>query len=471
MCSLGARVVRVSDEELRARERGLDDGDVAGRLRVAAELTRSGRRDEALAILLPCRADPAVRRVLGSFPSWSTGGDAGGSCFVGGSIGSGSPRVLWRTPFAGVLRSWGVGGGAGHVLLASPIAIVCTGERAKPGTELTGSGFLAALDPLTGERLWERSWDVAFVVGDGSGGGWVSGGKLWEPVLAIAGDVLLVWTHGVLTALDLFTGDTVYRVGAQTEKGIALASEALLVVADDKGLTAFTFPDPRVPPVRAWRSGTVMKLNRLPPIARATRDLVLVADAKDDVVALDRATGQERWRVDGDEVIADEAGLVAWGPAFFSRFGPKLRCRGLDGGVKWTLEVSARPFALGPRWIAVESRLWREPSELHFLDRKNGACLSTVPLEDVEHRGLPALALMGDGLVLPVTTNKAWALVGIAPDGRTLWRHELGDAVVALASVLGRIFIRQIDGTVTCLDLEPTPFRLTGEVSPDPPPP
>ncbi len=79
------------DEDLRAADRLLSFATVEERLRHARALERSGRRDEALAVLLAASDSPEVRSELARWPSW-TSENARGTRYLDAPLLA-SPRV------------------------------------------------------------------------------------------------------------------------------------------------------------------------------------------------------------------------------------------------------------------------------------------------------------------------------------------------------------------------------------------
>jgi hypothetical protein len=266
----------VSDDVFRALERRVAENDAtaADRLHLARLLERAGRGDDALAVLLPARADPDVASVLATFPAWSCAdGDTGRTRAVDVAPIRGAPRLAWES-------STGKLPALTH-LAASPLGLLA----------LTAGNGLGVFDPVDGKLRFALERHVAV-------GGRLEGTRL----LWLSRDA-----HAHATALssgeELAKTDEIVPRVPWTET-VAFASAAF---AGGTGA-------PRAmtdPARRPWRIG----------LADVPQNLILGATTEHHAyfvgygrtAAFDRRTGREGAVVDGVRPIADARGLVTHG--------------------------------------------------------------------------------------------------------------------------------------------------------------
>jgi outer membrane protein assembly factor BamB len=138
------------------------------------------------------------------------------------------------------------------------------------------SASVVALDAGTGEHIWERPVDDRATAAP-----------------TVAGDAVLVADEaGSVRALDAATGEVVWQaaVSGTVRHSVAVVDD-VVAVTHDRGVTALTRDgDER------WSTD----IGREPTAPILTADAVLAGTGR-DVVALGRADGTERWRVETRE--------------------------------------------------------------------------------------------------------------------------------------------------------------------------
>ncbi|MGH3443658.1 MAG: PQQ-binding-like beta-propeller repeat protein [Nitriliruptorales bacterium] len=283
-------------------------------------------------------------------------------------------------PAFGQLTGGEPGAGAWGAVVAPITASTLRIESvaAAPGAVVvTGADSVAALEPMRGDLLWQRTlalpgWAVA-VAGDlvvtretRKGGGVelrgidaTSGTTRWvrrdlvDPEPVVAGeDIVLLREQAdgadpALQRLDDSTGATVWEaplagelVGATVVGDIVVAQTVTIDAADDGGTQqqiAVNAHDLGNGEAR-WTLATAPAAGEgippaVPPVA-AGPEAVVVSDAVGRVFALDVTTGRERWRDAGPR---RGAGLAVVGDvALYSVRGNEVRAVGLsDGGIRW----------------------------------------------------------------------------------------------------------------------------------------
>jgi hypothetical protein len=269
-------------EELRDLERAVaTGGGAAERLRLASALERSGRKDDALAVLVPAREDAEVRRAIGRFPAWThPDGDAGASGAVDLEPIRERPRVKWTREVGFRPRDM----------------------AANAATVFVYAG--SAIDAETGQEVWNA----------GSSLSWA---------FALVCDVLLGETPQTFEALDSWTGRKLHETPNPggcfnfDEHGIVACA------AKEDRVLSYAFDDPRSPPklardlvvdfdvsgrcmlapdriVFGWRSGAVIvERETLAVVARMSgrplriEDGALVVAGREGLVDFDLVTGRQ----------------------------------------------------------------------------------------------------------------------------------------------------------------------------------
>jgi hypothetical protein len=275
-------------EELRELERAVAErGGAAERLRLASALERMGRRDDALAVLVPAREDADVRRAIGRFPAWThPHADAGESGAADVEPIRVKPRIKWKAAAPNV----------GSSLVATAFAVLAAG---------TSPPRRKVFDAETGDLLCEAA----------------------SPALGLVGDLVLELGRMGLEAYDLWTGEPVWEVEELPRQPVLAFDRCgvVAVTAEDRVVT-FETGDPRISPLKVrddvvafdvsgrmrrcllapdrivfeWRSGAVILdrasfavIARVPGRPLRIEDGALVVAGREGIVDFDLATGRQ----------------------------------------------------------------------------------------------------------------------------------------------------------------------------------
>jgi hypothetical protein len=320
------------DVELRTLERAALAGGARERLAWARGLERAGRRDEAVAALLPARADPAIRAHVEGLPAWShPDGDAGRTFFLDAMPVARTPVVRWSThvPFD-----------QDATLLASPLAIVAEGRST-----------VHVLDPATGAAR-ELTLTSPFT-----------------RYVELRGARLAVWRgNGDEHTIDVLNGEQRWVGSARTFTSVR-DRDLVVRFLDGDVIEALSLASdgPRL----LWRypaTGTLRgKLAGGTELSVGATRVALWGNS--DFALLDRESGAEVGSAPGDFVIVDAVGVV--GRRGHSVFACDLAAREL-----WSKGVPAEP----PRMAAVtpELVLVRAGQETLAFDRRSGDTMGRV---------------------------------------------------------------------------------------------
>jgi hypothetical protein len=457
----------MSDESARKLARAVAGGGAAAeRVRLALELERAGRRDEAYETLLPGLEEPIVRREIARFPAWAhdraTAGRTG--CLDVAPITC-APRVKWTRPVSKMMPSV-----AGMTrLLASPLGIVCA----------QNDGFVV-LGAETGRLRWERRWSQPQRFDDELNGGVPNGPDVnWIPQLAISGESLLCWNAGTLTSYDLWTGETFYEYNVG-RGDLALLSDRLLIFGlNGRNVAAWEISDPRKPPSRAWQSSATSGAHMLSQSVASTDNLVLVSEAIGRLAALDRRTGSVRWTGSAFlGAIADDASCLTWSMSMSAdpaNPGPRydVTCFDPTGVRVWDAGDNYLPAALGSHAV-VRAKFAQGSmvnSSVTLLDRVRGA--GAIPVRGSQGLLVWSTSAIARDVVVVPSGNIIEGVSLLAARERTgevLWVFDPKDLPVddgsrvdrplrrnlslGAVAVLPRRVLFVLDGALVCL--EPT---------------
>ncbi len=403
----------MSDETLRELERAVErEGSASSRLRLAAELERVGRADDAVQTLLPVAREPAVRAVLELLRPLGTRDVVPvREC----------PRLLWEVKSTGLPIGNAAGGimARGTQLIPSPQALVVQ----------PGFGELIGLSPETGRILWKSTRSHGVTPWAGSLLALVN----VAPVQLAFIDV----TSGVITGTFDLGGQF---VGADPASGTVLINDegrlrCVNVAVDSRHAdSGISWPLP----ARTQTVGAAYAL---------TNDLVLLR-TWESFLATRRSTGEVLWEHSGwDNFLGDRHGL-----AFADHH--RLVARNSDGSTSWTLNARVLiAWLLSEGFLAAVSR--DDDGDLHLIDRRTGeirrtfhsspGSYSVALCRDVVYVDVDMTERRDDSPITPKFGLKAFAL-----DGRELWTLDNGQRFrKTLAFADRRIFVLDAHGTLT----------------------
>ncbi|MBX3469624.1 MAG: hypothetical protein KF878_22360 [Planctomycetes bacterium] len=447
------------DDELRSLQRDVDAiGTPAARLRLATALERSGQHSSAdvLRVLLPARDDVEVRARIGRLsPTWiSAEFSSHAAHFVDVEPLRTRPRVRWiqrRDPATALFPR--------HMLLASPLGIVCTG---------TSTETLQVLDPDSGALRWESAWPTLYHPRPGDPGGYTRR----QPELARS--TLAMWEPPDFVCRDLWTGCELHRttLGAQFVQ-VRVAGGRLLAWGEDE-LVSLRYPDPRQPPEPepAWRLRSPFATGfALGPgsVLQLGEELVIGAYARSPrSVVVDASSGVTRAEVSVAFHMADEHGLVGRAHdahALFRRpADPPLRTCGGVLGLSPDLVLVALQEA-GRERVIVETRERGERLGVlvDFVHDYGAVAIARDVIYEFTWRVSESFFRREPlpGSIPPSTLRATTGRV------RSLWElpHDvLGSAVMGIAPLHERrVYGLTQDGAVFCLE-EDAPDRATRNV-------
>lgn len=442
------------DDELRWLQRDVDAiGTPAARLRLAAVLERSGQHSSAdvLRVLLPARDDVEVRARIGRVsPTWTSAEFSSHAAhFVDVEPLRTRPRVRWiqRLDPATALFPR-------HMLLASPLGIVCTA---------TSTETLQVLDPDSGALRWESAWPTLHRPRPGDPVGYT---PRWPE---IAESTLAMWEPPDFVCRDLWTGRELHRTTlGEKFVQVRVAGGRLLAWGEDE-LISLRYSDPRQPPgpEPAWRLASPFATGfglRPGAVLQLGEELAVQAYSRSPLsVVVAASNGSVRAEVPVAVYMADEHGLVGHVQDVHALFrrptDPPLRTCG--GGV----------FGLSPDVVLValqEAEAGERRRERVIVETRERGERLGVLVDGVYDYGAVAIAR-------DVIYEFTWRLPGsflrgesppgsIPPStlrahdrtGAVLWElpHDvLGSAVMGIAPLHERrIYGLTQDGAVFCLE-------------------
>ncbi len=414
----------MSDETLRHLEREAASDPLA-RVRLARSLERAGRRDDALAALLPAIDVSDARAEVARFVGASTVA-RGDIIYVDAAPVVMKPAVRWRTP----------------VTTAPSVSLVAS----ELGIVVLSAFETVALDARTGRARWRAASELP---------------PSHRPRAWICGSVLLVVTPGSLVARDLWTGGELFRLpGAETLVAVA---DGVAVFRNGSTVTARSLANPTKPVTTLWTA----TFNKTGAVA-AGGSLVVVEDAH-GMVCMDSTTGTVRWKAPGTDSVVDSDGVGAWIEATNSAPRPsrsRQEQRVLytpDGRPAWQRRDGLTLRGLAPEVaVAVKIRGYRR----HWasIDRASGRVLGVISANMTAIAGARGVIYVASGdseggsIYRERREPMPWSrLAAIGVDGVERWRitpEEHADYFVALAPLGARLFAierRRRGDYVTCM--------------------
>jgi outer membrane protein assembly factor BamB len=256
----------------------------------------------------------------------------------------------------------------GRALFVQDGIVVC-GER-------TGSGRVAGLDAETGERAWlvePGGTVVPFPAGDGIG-----------------------YAGSHIGVLDPASGDTRWdrdRSLLSSDQPIASYSFERVATHPESN-TAFVYNDNEVLGIEAydltngdvrWRQGELGGATAIPAAVRG--DTVYVPQVRsggNQVLALDRETGEEQWRADGSLTgrnatfaVDDDSIYIANGSEF-NNSASVFALDPADGSEQWSTPVAGGTVSL----IATGDALVRVGGRVELLSKTDGELQRSAEIDD-----------------------------------------------------------------------------------------
>lgn len=342
-----------------------------------------------------------------------------------------------------------------------PVAGVAVSEAALVGLSREG---VVALDPESGEVLWER-------------------GRAPGPagVPAIAGDLVLharsEGVSGQIAARDLSTGDLVWQatLGSAPTGGPTIAGRSAFVGTGEGEVVSLELATGEEQALFRTRGGVTG-----PP---AVADGVVVASAyqagtaTSTVYGLDLdapAEDRQLWQLSPGAVGPPSAPAISDGRAYVGISDLNVRAVDLgEGNEVWT---SGSRDGFGPRQVpaAGEALVVADRTHVYRLDPRTGEELWTFRLADLLDTGegrantlLASAPAVSGSTVLMGGADGILSAVDLG-SGHRVWRHDLGTRPVGPVAVdAERIYVTTLGegGSVFALEHDPA-GRLIDEVSP-----
>lgn len=378
----------------------------------------------------------------GDWPHWRGPSRNGVSLENGWSttFPSEGPKVLWTAKVGKGFSSISVAGGKAYTL----------GNDGKQDTIL---GF----DAVTGQELWKHSYpqplDAKYYQGGSSGTPTVDGNRVY-----------VLSRRGHLHCLDAATGAVVWQKNVATELGAKIPewgfASSVLIDGERAVVNVGTLGvalDKTTGNV-IWKTGTGEPGYATPlPFEQGGQKLYLIFGAK-ELAAVKAATGEKVWSqkwVTSYDVNAADPVVVGPTRVFiatgYDRGGALLDVSGAQPKVIWenkNLRTQLNAAVLiGDYLYAIDGDTGK--GQLRCVEVATGAAKWAFP--DTKHGALTA----ADGNLI-VISEKGELMIGKAsPEGfKPTARAQVGGGTYWTAPVLanGRIYVRNGEGQVTCLD-------------------
>jgi len=272
----------------------------------------------------------------------------------------------------------------GEALFVQDGIVVC-GER-------TGDSRVAALDAETGERAWlvEPGGTVApFPAGDEVGYAGSHIGVL-DPA---SGDTRWDRDRSLVSSDLAVPGYSFGNIATHPESDTALAYTGS---GEGEGIEAYDLTDGE----RRWKNDGSTYANSQPTPAAVRNDTVYVwrskNNATEQLLALDRATGDRQWVVDRDITqryvafaVDDDGFYIASGSPSSATSGPSVAALDpADGNEQWSTPVSGATTSL----LATGDALVRIGGRVELLSKSNGELQHSAEIDSAGVTGGNAVA-------------------------------------------------------------------------------
>ena len=321
--------------------------------------------------------------------------------------------------------------GLGDLIVSSPVVADGVIYVGSVSPSLAAGGALHALDLKSGDEIWRTALDR----GDGI---------LATP--AVADGVVYVATYdGVVLAVEAATGHETWRalLDAPVYYAAPAVEGGLLYLVDIEGrLYALDTDDGR----RAWRSAADPGALRGLGTPAVAADLVFVvstpvhSDAPSALLALDAATGEERWRF-----VSKDSGDVRGGPAvaddrvFVSTtLGAVYGLSAHRGSVDWRFDSDREISASSPAVADGEVIVGTDDGGVHVVDAVTGEPTRALPDQDGD--GFLTSPTVADGVLYTVGTAGALHAVDL-DTAQELWSVSTGSIGSSPAIIGGFVVI------------------------------
>jgi len=294
-------------------------------------------------------------------------------------------------------------------------------------------GLLTALDLKTGEKKWQKEYDQAF-----------------EAAPAIHGDTIYIGCEDMrLYALDLATGEEKWFIetddkitaGVNVTKSPDGSATWIVLNGYDGVCRALKTEDGS----EVWRHETEQPINGTPAVVDGR--FVVFGGCDHYLYILDLATGKPLKSIEGEAPIVSTVGtegtFVAWGDHANKVMGADLE----EGELSWDYSDRNFPFmgapAVGKKNIYIGGR----DKKIHAIDRATG---DNVWKFKTGSRVESSPILFTDGLVCGSSDGRLYALD--LEKGEAAWTMDLGESLIAPPSFAdGLILIGGEDGTLFAL--------------------
>ncbi|MGE0870072.1 MAG: PQQ-binding-like beta-propeller repeat protein [Kofleriaceae bacterium] len=337
---------------------------------------------------------------------------------------------------------------------------------------------------------------VATDLGEGAGGGVVSfelatGALRWRvatpmPVRTgpvVVGDVVVAaQIDGTVVAIDAARGELRWQYelgGGDASSGVATFAPAAI-----DGDEILIGNERRVAAIEAATGAPARTIEHgIPSAGFPTLSSPAIGDgisvgvfdrAAGGVVARDRMTGKQLWRLEGEPSYGIHASPVIAGDVVFLASGPSdvIALEAITGAVRWTVKLDPGGFEWGNAIVgtpAIAGGILVVPTlyrDLVGLEASTGTELwrfagTPSPLRTTHYRGareagFAAAPVITGGIVWAADTAGVLSAIELR-SGRPLWTTELGAPVFASLAVSGDwMIVGSYDGTVHALTRAPS---------------
>jgi hypothetical protein len=416
----------VDDSELRKLERELAaTGAPETRVRLARELERLGRRDDAFDVLKPGIADAAVRAEIIRFPAWThPDGDAGRSACV-------DVAPIRRQPELRIVRERWDDRAFAHKLLVTPFGLAVCGKFEPEFCIVIlddVSGAVRLRVPRSGTSFFEFADRPCIVEGT---------------LFSDAG------SHDLLSVGEIARHPTKGRfLRAMPDRTFLVNEDGRVSLMRQVGIEA---------PFTIWARDLGGGPDLLGCVAS---DRVILLHSLDlplwsaqRLVALDSASGATLWEASFTNVWV----VCRLSGQLVATLSDSEQVQVLDaksGRQLWTTAGAANCYALRADVLVARLRNEDYTSRLEVLNAESGRTRSVLSPSAGHWNRVVAVAVARD--VVYFSNDEDREVVAATLDGEILWRtrlpqHLSRSVVVALAPAPRQLYIALADGTVLSL--------------------
>lgn len=364
---------------------------------------------------------PMLALVFSVLPSLAERTDwpvARGGAGLSGQVGQalpGKPKVKWMLPTEGAIL--------GEAVVSQ--GLVVFGNSA---------GLLLAVDLESGEKKWQREFEMSF-----------------EAAPAILKDTVYIGSEDMkLYALELATGKEKWSIETEDKitAGVNLTPKPdgdghwILLNGYDgvcRSLDAATGQE-------IWNHATEQPINGTPAVVDGK--WVVFGGCDHYLYTLDLKTGKALKKVEGEapivSTVGTEGSFVAWGDHSNQVMGADLQA----GQLNWKYSDRQFPFMAAPAVDQKNVYIGGRDKKIHAISRETG---KGVWKFKTGGRVESSPILFTDGLVSGSSDGRLYALD--LKDGSEIWMVDLGESLVAAASYAkGTLLIGSEDGTMFALE-------------------